>query len=140
MKRLVLIMLIFITSVFTYAQDYEVVFSVNKKKTVVTCKVKNNTKFDMVLLRGHLFDLKSYCTVYYISASGKVSFFDIGVMPDEKKRVLIKPGETHFYQIDMLPYNKIYHITKLKGVFEFIYQKSTQELASERITKIINFE
>lgn len=139
MKRLALIMFAMAASMLTYAQAYDVDFSINNNKTVITCKVKNNTKFNMLLLRGHFTDLKSYCEIYYLSANKEVSMFEIDVVPD-RKRVVIKPGGTHFYQIDLKPYKKEYHITKLEGVFTLVYQKPSKELVSETIKRTIEFE
>lgn len=139
MKRLALIAFALFMCMSSYAQAYDVDFSINHNKTVVTCKVKNNTKFNMLLLRGHFTDLKSYCEIYYLSENKEVSMFEIDVVPD-RKRVVIKPGGTHFHQIDLKPYKKKYHITKLEGVFTLVYQKPSKELVSETIKRTIEFE
>ncbi|MFQ7114237.1 hypothetical protein [Hallella bergensis] len=140
MKRLVLIAIAWLMCMSTYAQAYEVDFSVDKEKTTATYKLKNNTKFMLTLLKGHFTDLKSYCTVYYISSSGLVDCFDIDVIPDKNAVMPIKPGATYLYEIDLKPYKKENHIIKLEGVFTFVYQKPTKELVPERIERTIEFE
>ena len=140
MKRLVLIAIAWLMCMSTYAQAYEVDFSVDKEKTTATYKLKNNTKFMLTLLKGHFTDLKSYCMVYYISSSGLIECFDIDVIPDKNTVMPIKPGATYLYEIDLKPYKKQYHIIKLEGVFTFVYQKPTKELVPERIERTIEFE
>ena len=124
MKRLVLIAIAWLMCMSTYAQAYEVDFSVDQEKTTVTYKIKNNTKYYMSFLKGFISNIKSYCLVYYTTSNGELRYIDIDVLPDDKYLRVIKPGETYQFQFDLSSYRKKYHVTKLEAVFDFLYQKS----------------
>ena len=138
MKRLVLIAIAWLMCMLSYAQAYEVDFSVDKEKTTATYKLKNNTRFNMFLVYGHFSSLKSYCRVYYTLSDGEDSFIDLDVRENDRKPGIIKPGETYFYQIDILPYKKRYQVTKLEGAFQLLYRESANDdLVPVRIKKVI---
>ena len=124
MKRLVLIAIAWLMCMSTYAQAYEVDFSVDQEKTTVSYKIKNNTKDYMAFLKGFISSIKSYCLVYYTTSNGELRYIDIDVLPDDKNLRVIKPGETYQFQFDLSSYRKKYHVTKLEAVFDFLYQKS----------------
>ncbi len=124
MKRLVLIAIAWLMCMSTYAQAYEVDFSVDQEKTTVTYKLKNNTKYDLFLRRGFFPNMQSYCLVYYTTSTGELRCIDIDVLPDDKYLRVIKPGETYRFEFALSPYTTKYHVTKLEAVFNFLYQKS----------------
>ena len=124
MKRMVLIAIAWLMCMLTYAQAYEVDFSVDKEKTIATYKIKNNTKYYMSFLKGFISSIKSYCLVYYTTSTGELRCIDIDVLPDDKYLRVIKPGETYRFEFALSPYTTKYHVTKLEAVFNFLYQKS----------------
>ena len=138
MKRMVLIAIAWLMCMSTYAQAYEVDFSVDKEKTTVTYKIKNNTKCYMSLLKGFIENIKSYCLVYYTTSNGEPGYIEIDVLPNDKYLRVIKPGETYQFQFDLSSYRKKYHVTKLEGVFDFLYRESANDdLVPVRIKKVI---
>ena len=138
MKRMVLIAIAWLMCMSTYAQAYEVDFAVDKEKTTATYKIKNNTKCYMSLLKGFISSIKSYCLVYYTTSNGELRYIDIDVLPDDKNLRVIKPGETYQFLFDLSSYRKKYHVTKLEGVFDFLYQESANDdLVPVRIKKVI---
>ena len=138
MKRMVLIAIAWLMCMSTYAQAYEVDFSVDKEKTTATYKIKNNTKCYMSLLKGFIENIKSYCLVYYTTSNGEPGYIEIDVLPNDKYLRVIKPGETYQFQFDLSSYRKKYHVTKLEGVFDFLYQQSANDdFVPVRIKKVI---
>ncbi|MFQ7114238.1 hypothetical protein [Hallella bergensis] len=138
MKRLVLIAIAWLMCMSTYAQAYEVDFSVDQEKTTVSYKIKNNTKDYMAFLKGFISSIKSYCLVYYTTSNGELRYIDIDVLPDDKNFRVIKPGETYQFQFELSSYRKKYHVTKLEGVFDFLYRESANDdLVPVRIKKVI---
>ena len=138
MKRLVLIAIAWLMCMVSYAQAYEVDFSVDQEKTTVSYKIKNNTKDYMAFLKGFISSIKSYCLVYYTTSNGELRYIDIDVLPDDKNLRVIKPGETYQFQFDLSSYRKKYHVTKLEGVFDFLYRESANDdLVPVRIKKVI---
>lgn len=122
----------------TYAQAYEVDFAVDQEKTTATYKIKNNTKCYMSLLKGFIENIKSYCLVYYTTSNGEPGYIEIDVLPNDKYLRVIKPGETYQFQFDLSSYRKKYHVTKLEGVFDFLYRESANDdLAPVRMKKVI---
>ena len=139
MKRLVLITFILFLCMSSYAQAYEVDFSVDKEKTTASYKIKNNTKDYMAFLKGFISSIKSYCLVYYTTSNDELRYIDIDVLPDDKNFRVIKPGETYQFQFDLSSYRKKYHVTKLEGVFNFIYRESANDdLVPVRIEKVVD--
>ena len=138
MKRLVLIAIAWLMCMSTYAQAYEVDFAVDQEKTTATYKIKNNTKCYMSLLKGFIENIKSYCLVYYTTSNGEPGYIEIDVLPNDKYLRVIKPGETYQFQFDLSSYRKKYHVTKLEGVFDFLYRESANDdLAPVRMKKVI---
>ena len=138
MKRLVLITFILFMCMSSYAQAYDLDFSVDKERTTATYKLKNNTKYDLFFRRGFFPNMQSYCLVYYMTSNGELGSIDIDVLPDDKYLRVIKPGETYQFQFALSPYTKKYHVTKLEAVFNFIYQKSgNNNSVPVRIEKVI---
>lgn len=138
MKRMVLIAFAWIMCMSIYAQAYEVDFSVDKEKTTASYKIKNNTKYYMAFLKGFIENIKSYCLVYYTTSNGEPGYIEIDVLPNDKYLRVIKPGETYQFQFDLSSYRKKYHVTKLEGVFDFLYQQSANDdFVPVRIKKVI---
>ena len=130
--------MVWLMCMLSYAQAYEVDFSVDQEKTTVTYKLKNNTKYDLFLRRGFFPNMQSYCLVYYTTSTGELRCIDIDVLPDDKYLRVIKPGETYQFQFDLSSYRKKYHVTKLEGVFDFLYQQSANDdFVPVRIKKVI---
>ena len=69
----------------SYAQAYEVDFSVDQEKTTVSYKIKNNTKDYLFVFKGFFSNLRSCCMVFYALPNGETGFADIDVIPDKKK-------------------------------------------------------
>ena len=138
MKRLVLIAIAWLMCMSTYAQAYEVDFSVDQEKTTVSYKIKNNTKDYLFVFKGFFSNLRSCCMVIYALPNGETGFVDIDVIPDKERVKVIEPGETYQFQFELSSYRKKYHVTKLEGVFDFLYRESANDdLVPVRIKKVI---
>ncbi len=139
MKRLALIAFALFMCMSSYAQAYELDFFVDKEKTTANYKIKNNTKCYMSLLKGFIENIKSYCLVYYTTSNGEPGYIEIDVLPNDKYLRVIKPGETYQFQFDLSSYRKKYHVTKLEGVFDFLYQQSANDdFVPVRIKKVVD--
>ena len=122
----------------TYAQAYEVDFSVDQEKTTVSYKIKNNTKYYLFVIKGFFSNLRSCCMVIYALPNGETGFVDIDVIPDKERVKVIEPGKTYQFQFDLSSYRKKYHVTKLEGVFDFLYRESeNDDLVPVRMKKVI---
>lgn len=144
MKTLFFAIFTLVLSLSLHAQAYETEITINKDNSVVSYKVKNNTEFDMVLMKGYSINsetMKSYCKVFYqnMDNANDVDCAYLEVAPYKKIALGIKPKES-YVQNFYLSSLKEKKIIKVEGHFLIVYQETAGVHKTEKIVKTIKIQ